>query len=79
MPTTSLVLDKKTLSPDLLYNWRATNYLSVGQIYLYDNPLLKEPLKLSTSIWSNFSKQRRLSIQINGKPLKYLGGEGLDI
>jgi len=26
--------------------WRATNYLSVGQIYLYDNPLLKEPLKL---------------------------------
>jgi len=27
--------------------WRAANYLSVGQIYLYDNPLLKEPLKLS--------------------------------
>ncbi len=26
--------------------WRAANYLSVGQIYLYDNPLLKEPLKL---------------------------------
>jgi xylulose-5-phosphate/fructose-6-phosphate phosphoketolase len=26
--------------------WRATNYLSVGQIYLLDNPLLKEPLKL---------------------------------
>ncbi len=25
--------------------WRAANYLSVGQIYLYDNPLLKEPLK----------------------------------
>ncbi len=24
--------------------WRAANYLSVGQIYLYDNPLLKEPL-----------------------------------
>ena len=23
--------------------WRAANYLSVGQIYLYDNPLLKEP------------------------------------
>ena len=22
--------------------WRAANYLSVGQIYLYDNPLLKE-------------------------------------
>jgi xylulose-5-phosphate/fructose-6-phosphate phosphoketolase len=26
--------------------WRAANYLSVGQIYLYDNPLLAEPLKL---------------------------------
>src|SRR5258705_13093341 len=25
--------------------WRALNYLSVGQIYLLDNPLLKEPLK----------------------------------
>jgi len=39
------------LSPDLLKTmdawWRAANYLSVGQIYLYDNPLLKEPLALS--------------------------------
>jgi len=26
--------------------WRAANYLSVGQIYLYDNPLLREPLGL---------------------------------
>jgi len=26
--------------------WRAANYLSVGQIYLMDNPLLKEPLKI---------------------------------
>ncbi len=25
--------------------WRAANYLSVGQIYLYDNPLLTEPLR----------------------------------
>jgi xylulose-5-phosphate/fructose-6-phosphate phosphoketolase len=25
--------------------WRAANYLSVGQTYLFDNPLLKEPLK----------------------------------
>jgi xylulose-5-phosphate/fructose-6-phosphate phosphoketolase len=39
------------LSPDDLRKtdayWRAANYLSVGQIYLYDNPLLKEPLKLA--------------------------------
>ncbi|MGH7365582.1 MAG: phosphoketolase family protein [Candidatus Rokuibacteriota bacterium] len=38
------------LSPELLGKmdayWRAANYLSVGQIYLYDNPLLKEPLQL---------------------------------
>jgi len=26
--------------------WHAANYLSVGQIYLYDNPLLKKPLKI---------------------------------
>jgi len=27
--------------------WRAANYLSVGQIYLLDNPLLKTPLTLA--------------------------------
>ncbi len=36
------------LSSDVLHRmdayWRAANYLSVGQIYLYDNPLLKRPL-----------------------------------
>ena len=41
----------KPLSPELLRKmdayWRAANYLSVGQIYLYDNPLLKKPLKLA--------------------------------
>ncbi|MEO6075830.1 MAG: phosphoketolase family protein [Dokdonella sp.] len=40
-----------TLTPDLLARmdayWRATNYVSVGQIYLRDNPLLKRPLALS--------------------------------
>ena len=39
------------LSPELLHRmdayWRAANYLSVGQLYLYDNPLLKKPLELS--------------------------------
>lgn len=38
------------LSPELLRKmdayWRAANYLSVGQIFLFDNPLLKEPLRL---------------------------------
>jgi xylulose-5-phosphate/fructose-6-phosphate phosphoketolase len=32
---------------DLDAYWRAANYLSVGQIFLWDNPLLKRPLKLS--------------------------------
>jgi xylulose-5-phosphate/fructose-6-phosphate phosphoketolase len=39
------------LSPDELRKidayWRAANYLSVGQIYLLDNPLLREPLTLA--------------------------------
>src|SRR5258708_39563908 len=41
----------KILTPVMLQKldayWRAANYLSVGQIYLYDNPLLKKPLKLA--------------------------------
>jgi xylulose-5-phosphate/fructose-6-phosphate phosphoketolase len=37
------VLAKKTLALIDAY-WRAANYLSVGQIYLYDNPLLKKTL-----------------------------------
>jgi xylulose-5-phosphate/fructose-6-phosphate phosphoketolase len=40
---------KGPLDADLLRKmdawWRAANYLSVGQTYLYDNPLLKQPLK----------------------------------
>ena len=43
-------LNNQPLSPDLLGKmhayWQAANYLSVGQIYLYDNPLLKQPLTL---------------------------------
>ena len=39
------------LTPDALGRidayWRAANYLSVGQIYLLDNPLLRRPLALS--------------------------------
>ena len=39
-----------TLSPELLVRmhayWRAANFLSVGQMYLRDNPLLREPLAL---------------------------------
>ncbi|MGH9663335.1 MAG: phosphoketolase, partial [Bryobacteraceae bacterium] len=42
-------MSQSPLSPNELRQmhayWRAANYLSVGQIYLYKNPLLKEPLK----------------------------------
>src|SRR5438552_11584678 len=41
-------MKSNALSPELLAKmdayWRAANYLSVGQIYLLDNPLLKKPL-----------------------------------
>ncbi len=44
-------LKTEPLAPDLLRKmdayWRAANYLSVGQIYLYDNPLLKKALTLA--------------------------------
>ena len=41
-------METETPDPELLHKmdayWRAANYLSVGQIYLRDNPLLREPL-----------------------------------
>src|ERR687885_702091 len=47
---TAPALEKRPLAAEELRKmnayWRAANYLSVGQIYLLDNPLLKEPLKL---------------------------------
>ena len=48
--TVATIAQNKPLSEEQLQKmhayWRAANYLSVGQIYLYDNPLLKEPLKI---------------------------------
>ena len=45
-----MTTENQTLSPDELNKinayWRAANYLSVGQIYLMKNPLLREPLTL---------------------------------
>lgn len=50
METKNVQNTDKILSPELLNKmnayWHTANYLSVGQIYLYDNPLLKEPLTL---------------------------------
>ncbi len=50
MKSDTLEIETKILSPELLRKidgwWRAANYLSVGQIYLYGNPVLKKPLTL---------------------------------
>ena len=43
-------LEKQPLCEEMLTKmnayWRAANYLSAGQLYLLDNPLLKKPLSL---------------------------------
>jgi len=44
MHTQHPVLNEKELH-DLHAWWRASNYLAAGQLYLLDNPLLREPLK----------------------------------
>ncbi len=47
--STARMSKKGPLTPDQLDKmdawWRASNYLSAGQLYLLDNPLLREPLK----------------------------------
>ena len=58
--------------------WRAANYLSVGQIYLYDNPLLKEPLSPPDEKapqlleqWAARAKEivhRRTADEVGGRP-----------
>ena len=50
MQSHNIMSKTKSISPQELRKmnayWRAANYLSVGQIYLYDNALLKKPLTL---------------------------------
>jgi xylulose-5-phosphate/fructose-6-phosphate phosphoketolase len=48
MTTATVVAPLSAPALDLIDRyWRAANYLSVGQLYLYDNPLLKRPLALA--------------------------------
>jgi len=57
--------------------WRAANYLSVGQIYLYDNPLLRRPLKLSdvkplvVGHWGTTPGQNFIYVHLNRVIKKY--------
>ena len=70
-----------TLTPELLHKldayWRAANYLSVGQLYLYDNPLLKQPLKLShvkptlLGHWGTTPGQNFIYVHLNRVIKKY--------
>src|ERR1700758_3593814 len=70
-----------TLTPELLHRmdayWRAANYLSVGQIYLYDNPLLKRPLALGDvkhmllGHWGTTPGQNFIYVHLNRVIKKY--------
>lgn len=57
--------------------WRAANYISVGQLYLKDNPLLKEPLKASDikakpiGHWGTISGQNFIYAHLNRVINKY--------
>jgi len=70
-----------TLAPEMLRKmdayWRAANYLSVGQIYLHDNPLLKEPLSLAhvkhmlLGHWGTTPGQNFIYVHLNRVIKKY--------
>ena len=74
-------IDSTTLTPDSLRKidayWRASNYISVGQIYLYDNPLLREPLKAShikpmlLGHWGTTPGQNFIYVHLNRVIKKY--------
>jgi len=57
--------------------WRAANYLSVGQIYLYDNPLLKRPLAVTDvkpmllGHWGTTPGQNFIYVHLNRVIKKY--------
>src|ERR1700691_6278753 len=57
--------------------WRAANYLSVGQIYLCDNPLLREPLTLNhikrmlLGHWGTTPRQNFIYAHLNRVIKKY--------
>jgi xylulose-5-phosphate/fructose-6-phosphate phosphoketolase len=73
--------DAPTLDPQLASAmdayWRAANYLSVGQIYLRDNPLLRRPLALSDvkrmliGHWGTTPGQNFIYVHLNRVIKKY--------
>jgi xylulose-5-phosphate/fructose-6-phosphate phosphoketolase len=81
MNTNNMNITNEILTPELLDKmnayWRAANYLSVGQIYLYDNPLLRVPLKLSdikplvVGHWGTVPGQNFIYVHLNRVIKKY--------
>ena len=71
----------KVLSDDMLRRidayFRAANYLSVGQLYLLDNPLLKEPLTMKhikpnvVGHWGTVPGQNFIYVHLNRIIKKY--------
>jgi len=74
-------MQAQTLTPELLAKidayWRAANYLSVGQLYLCDNPLLRAPLKpehvkpLLLGHWGTTPGQNFIYVHLNRVINKY--------
>ena len=74
-------MNEKVLTTQLLDKmdayWRAANYLSVGQIYLYDNPLLQRPLTLTDikhmllGHWGTTPGQNFIYVHLNRVIKKY--------
>ena len=75
------IINNKTLSPPVLRAmdgyWRAANYLSVGQLYLYRNALLREPLRLAhvkplvVGHWGTTPGQNFIYVHLNRAIKKY--------
>ena len=76
LPTERGILDPDELHKMNAY-WRAANYLSVGQIYLYGNPLLREPLTLAhvkplvVGHWGTTPGQNFIYVHLNRVIKKY--------
>ncbi len=85
-------IPKGPLTPDMLDKmnryWRAANYLCVGQIYLFQNPLLREPLKAEhikptlLGHWGTSPGQNLIYVHLNrliverGANVIYISGPG---
>ena len=77
----STCVEKEPLTEEYLRKmdayWRAANYLSAGQLYLLDNPLLKEPLTLDSvkkkivGHWGTVPGQNFVYVHLNRAIKKY--------